>query len=336
MVNSHGVHPVYVRVLCDLLAKRKLDLSGILATAGLTSANLGDTAGPGVTMSQVFVLLRLARQACADPLLPIQWGRRIRSPMHGIFGTAVFSSRDVRHALETACELAPLQSTAFDMTLSESGDSAQLRCEPNIPLGELHSFMNTAKALMTINVLRTLMGRHIAEVCVEFPFASPVWAADRGQHCPTQARFGADCLNFRFPRALLDQPLLSADARVHDAAMLECRQELPGSTLSLAARVQAYIARQSQSQAYPSLDDTAAHFRLSPRSFRRALHSDGHNFQALTDAVRMESAQRLLEDTGLSVQQISERVGYSDASNFVRAFRRLRGQTPHQWRRGTA
>lgn len=329
----HNLHPVYLRVLCALLEKRQLDVPSMLAAAGLAKANLGDS-GSAVSMSQMLTLLRLVRRQCKDPLLPIQWGRRLRPAMHGTVGAAIFSSRDVRQALETACELAPLRGTAFRLALSESADSGHFACEPTLPLHELHDFLMTAKAFLNVQLFWGLLGRKISEVCVEFPFPAPGWAADREDYCPALARFGAKRLGFSFPKALLDRPLLSADARVHDAALHQCRQDLLGSSIGLTARVQAFIAHRSQTHPYPSLDDTASHFCLSPRSLRRALQSEGQTFQALLDAVRMEAAQRLLEDTDLSVQQISERIGYSDSSNFVRAFRRLLGQTPHQWRFG--
>jgi AraC-like DNA-binding protein len=327
----HSLHAVYLRVLCDLLAERQLDVPGLVAAAGLARANLGESAS-AVNMSQVLTLLRLVGHQCKDPLLPIQWGRRVRPSMHGTAGVAVFSSRDVRQALETACESAPLRGTAFQLVLSESADSAYLACEPTMPLHELHDFLMTAKAFLIIQILWGLLGRQIAEVCVEFPFPAPGWAAEREGHCPSQARFGAKRLGFSFPAALLGRPLPSADAHAHDAALHQCRLDLLGSDISFAARVQAFIACRPETHPYPSLDDTAAHFCVSPRSLRRALQSEGQTFQVLFDSARMEFAQRLLEDTELSVQQISGQIGYADPSNFVRAFRRMTGQTPRQWR----
>ena len=43
---------------------------------------------------------------------------------------------------------------------------------------------------------------------------------------------------------------------------------------------------------------------------------------------RMERARQLLEDSDLSVQEISRLSGYSDQSGFNRAFRKIYGTTP--------
>jgi AraC-like DNA-binding protein len=48
---------------------------------------------------------------------------------------------------------------------------------------------------------------------------------------------------------------------------------------------------------------------------------------------RMTEARRLLIETGYSIEQIAEAVGYLDKRHFTRQFIRLHGQTPHSWRK---
>jgi two-component system response regulator YesN len=50
--------------------------------------------------------------------------------------------------------------------------------------------------------------------------------------------------------------------------------------------------------------------------------------------VRISHAQRLLVETDKSCQQIADEVGYNNQSYFSRAFRRVVGITPRQFRRG--
>jgi AraC-like DNA-binding protein len=49
-------------------------------------------------------------------------------------------------------------------------------------------------------------------------------------------------------------------------------------------------------------------------------------------ARRMEAARLLLDENRLSIADIADLVGYEDHSAFTRAFRRLSGSTPKQWR----
>lgn len=48
--------------------------------------------------------------------------------------------------------------------------------------------------------------------------------------------------------------------------------------------------------------------------------------------LRLGSARRLLESSGLQVQQIADRVGYLNAGDLTRAFRRRYGVSPRQYR----
>lgn len=51
---------------------------------------------------------------------------------------------------------------------------------------------------------------------------------------------------------------------------------------------------------------------------------------------RMEQARRLLRETRLSVREIARRCGFYHASAFARAFRRIEGLPPDEWRRHRA
>ena len=73
----------------------------------------------------------------------------------------------------------------------------------------------------------------------------------------------------------------------------------------------------------------------SERTLARNLAKAGISYRALVDRVRMELAQFLLNG-GLSVQEVGDRLGYSDVSAFVRYFRRQIGTSPARWRRSAS
>lgn len=73
-------------------------------------------------------------------------------------------------------------------------------------------------------------------------------------------------------------------------------------------------------------------FDLSPRSLQRALRAEGITFSDALDHWRLTRAVVLLDDPGLTVIEISQRLGYRHASHFIRAFRRWTGTTPQTYR----
>ena len=50
--------------------------------------------------------------------------------------------------------------------------------------------------------------------------------------------------------------------------------------------------------------------------------------------LRVEHAKELLASTGLSIRDISMKVGYYDPGSFIRRFKQVTGETPLQYRRG--
>ena len=50
------------------------------------------------------------------------------------------------------------------------------------------------------------------------------------------------------------------------------------------------------------------------------------------DQVRLERARDLLGSTGMNLSQIADALGYADAANFTRAFKRWTGLSPSHFR----
>lgn len=82
-----------------------------------------------------------------------------------------------------------------------------------------------------------------------------------------------------------------------------------------------------------SVSELAAHAGLSLRSFiRRFKAATGETPQRYVQRVRIERARALLESTALNVDEIAQRVGYSDAPSFRRLFTRHTGLAPSAYR----
>ena len=62
------------------------------------------------------------------------------------------------------------------------------------------------------------------------------------------------------------------------------------------------------------------------------LVQQGQQYQRIVDDVRRSLAVEFLENTSLTVEEIAGRVGFSEASNFRKAFRKWTGQAPAHFR----
>jgi AraC-like DNA-binding protein len=73
---------------------------------------------------------------------------------------------------------------------------------------------------------------------------------------------------------------------------------------------------------------------MSERSLRRRLKEEYISYREILKDPRMELATHYLTTTGLPITQVSLKLGFTDTSNFARAFTRWFNQTPSQFRRG--
>lgn len=84
---------------------------------------------------------------------------------------------------------------------------------------------------------------------------------------------------------------------------------------------------------YPEISSAARSTGLSVRTLQRRLSSEGWTFSGLISAVRQQAACELLADPDLGQIEVSLSLGYADAANFSRAFKKWTGTTPSAFRR---
>ena len=101
------------------------------------------------------------------------------------------------------------------------------------------------------------------------------------------------------------------------------------------ARIDQSMATIEKNCAEPiSLNDMAKRYYYSPSYFSRAFKRHfGTTFSVYVQNVRIQKVIAMLEQTDLSVDQISEKLGYSDKRELYRAFKHVTGTTPSRYRR---
>ncbi|GAA5317353.1 MAG: hypothetical protein AseanaTS_25580 [Candidatus Pelagadaptatus aseana] len=81
-----------------------------------------------------------------------------------------------------------------------------------------------------------------------------------------------------------------------------------------------------------TIDAIAEEMCLSQRTLTRRLHTMNCQYRDIKDEVMMELSQDYLINTSEPIRNISGKLGYSDASNFCKAFKRWTGSTPKEYR----
>lgn len=86
----------------------------------------------------------------------------------------------------------------------------------------------------------------------------------------------------------------------------------------------------------PTLESVSGLIGVGPRKLQRMLNRENTCFREITQEALHASANRLLEQTTLSVNEIAVSLGYSSKEHFIRAYRTYAGTTPGAARRAMA
>jgi AraC-like DNA-binding protein len=84
----------------------------------------------------------------------------------------------------------------------------------------------------------------------------------------------------------------------------------------------------------PVIQTVAEAAGMSSRTFQRRLGESGVSFTGLVTDCRIRFAKEWLAASDIPVAEIAATLGYTDASNFARAFRRQIGMSPLAFRHG--
>lgn len=82
-----------------------------------------------------------------------------------------------------------------------------------------------------------------------------------------------------------------------------------------------------------SIHSAAETFGIKVSNFSQYFKKkSGITFKQYVDCIKVDKAKALLSDTEESLEQISEMLCYSNASSFIRAFKRICEMTPGEYR----
>lgn len=82
-----------------------------------------------------------------------------------------------------------------------------------------------------------------------------------------------------------------------------------------------------------TLEEISQRIATSPRQLQRVFtEHTGQGFRTYLRRLRLSKAAELLVGTNLPVREIADAVGYGDASQFAKAFKRMYGVSPSRYR----
>jgi AraC-like DNA-binding protein len=323
----------YVLRVAEMLTPWHVSAEQVLAKRNLTVEQLAAPTSR-VSLRLANELLKRAIALTGEPALGLMLGFQMKVSHHGYIGFAAMTARNIGEALRIVERFAPLRTTAVDIRLTVEGGGAAISLVFDSELEPLRQVALLAVSVGLVQMGAAATGRLLSGRA-EFAFPKPAYL-DRflpmlGDYTIT---FDRPANRLIFDAALLEIPLVMADASSSRMVLDQCEREL--ESLGEHARLRGRVRRvvEAVDRGAPTLEEVARHLHLSPRTLKRHLAQTGTTFRAIVDEVLEQKALLMLPRRDLSVEQVADRLGYSDVANFTRAFRRWTGRTPSAVKKG--
>lgn len=324
----------YVQVGLELAADRGIDRERLLKGIEFAPGVL-DRPDGRVPLAQCVRLVSRVARITGDRGLGYEFGLRNNLAAHGEVGYGLMSHATVGEAIAFGLKYGRLRNPVLRLSLFVEEGQAVIETREALPLGPLRQYAYDAVLVTLARLARQLGGPFKPQLELRFDCREPEHYA-RYRHRLPPVRFSAGANQLRFQAEYLERPLYTANASSARLVASQCERALTllGDDANVAERVRAILG--TTPGAYPGLDEVAARLHMSGRSLKRKLQQEGRSFLDLLDEARRIDSVRLLSDPQLEINQIAERVGYSDPASFTRAFRKWTGCTPTAYRAGLA
>jgi AraC-like DNA-binding protein len=311
-------------------------LAGLVDTEGLAEAIGLEPPLELVTGGRphhIEALWREVMERSADPTIPLAVGEAIPFGTFEVVDYLASACDTMGEGLERIARYFALITPNMRWEVDGASDS------PSVSLLARHDHAEGRLIFLqftlgvTFGRFRSLLEGAFQFERVALPFPAP---QDRSRHeaffaCPV--RYDADAARCWFSPSIWRAPLQRREPVLRDILERHARERLanleaehdPLATIRLALREQ--LADGS-----PKLEVVAKRVAMSTRTLQRRLRDAGTSFVALVEQERQAAATAYLRDPNLAVTDIAFLLGYSEASAFVRAFKRWTGKTPKQHR----
>jgi len=320
----------YMQAFVSALEARGIDPAVVFDEAGISIQVTSDPL-KRISETDVGLLFQASVKATDDPGFGIAVGERMQPGNLHALGFGLLSSSTLRDFYERICNYYQVVSQSADFK-SYDTDGESILAATNLAATVCYE---TRDAWMTMMVrfLRFLYQQEINPLWIELSRPMPASGAQRYTDyfkCPV--RFGCAEDRVAMDSSVMDRQLSGANpdmAQHNDEIVVQYLAQMDHN--DVVNRVRRHIIEDLASGLL-SKQGVADKMHMSPRNLQLKLAAQDTTFQDTLDSTRMKLATGYMEQSHLAITEIAYLLGFSDASNFTRAFRRWFGVSPREYR----
>lgn len=290
--------------------------------------------GARIAFTKMTGLWQRAVELSGDAEFGLRVGSRATPGDFFVLGHAWLASDSLHDAFQRLCRYFNVLTTlGHHMGVRELPERYALVEDGANRLGEPAQAAKDASFAALLRMCDFVTPRPVRPLRVALPQArdaSPIDYADVFG-CPVSYDAGEEC--WEFDKSELDAALTGS---IPDVAAATDRIA-DNYIASLEEGALAHDVRQMIVQLLPSgnvdQDTVASKLHRSRSTLQRQLSGEGTSYRDILESTRQALAEKYLRDGDYSQAEVAFMIGFSDQSNFARAFKRWTGMSPGQFQR---
>ncbi|MES3021640.1 MAG: AraC family transcriptional regulator ligand-binding domain-containing protein [Pseudomonadota bacterium] len=308
-------------------------IAPVLDEIGIPVVDSG-THGIVITQDQSFRLIEACVARAKGEHFPFVFGENSANESLPEIQAYICSCATLRDAIKSYKWVQELMSNGVDLSLHEANGFTQIRINIGNPKNRTNASIYFTETLISsiVKLVTRLLGRKEIER-LTFRHAPPVYSAAYSKFfgMPIQFDQAADAVVVR--TELLDCKLNGALPALHQQAKAQILNRVSklSSLASMVGQLSRLFAKHPE-LLVSGLDAAACKLQIEPRTLQRRLHEENQTFSEVQSQSRFQMTCSLLRNTDYSVDEISERSGFSDRRAFTRAFKRWSNTSPSNYR----
>lgn len=329
------VPSILINVLIETVAHWDITAEALLKGTAIDQSRLQDPFSQIDYQTAILLTLR-AIELTGEPALPFYAGLQMRSSSYGQMGFTMMVARDLRAVIEIVQQFVRLLSNAMVLRLEIVDDLAVIYVEEawldrTIWLDRTFYEFGVANKLAVIPAIVELLTGKLLPFHFDIEGEKTEFFHRFEHLVKATMSFGQPYTRVVIDASYLDTPCIMFDPILAKVMEENCAKELKELIGNRSVTHQIRSLIQSDVVAFDSLDQVAEKLHLSTRSLQRKLQEENQSFRVIYHDVFVKKALQLLKDRDVSLDNIAEQLGYSTVSSFMRAFKRLTGETPRQY-----
>ncbi|MGO1750312.1 MAG: AraC family transcriptional regulator [Marinobacter sp.] len=310
-----------------------LDTEEMLRDAGI-STDLLRIEMARVSSDQFSLLLQIVWNRLNDELMGLG-PRRARAGTFATMCALVIDCPTLEAVYRRAYQFSRLFEPMVTMKLETDNQQVRLVTHIEGDIHDPHYFMRESLLVLWHRLGCWLVGQPVELDKAEFDYSRPAHGDEYRHifHCPLE--FESDCTALTFDKRFLSAPVIRDKSEVVQFLKTSPADLLsrPDESNTFTGKIRALIGRDF-AQPLPDFEWIAAELHTSPQTLRRRLKQENTSFQEIKDLLRRDMAIYYLGRQELSINDIAEKVGFTEPSTFHRAFKKWTGVTPGAYREG--